>query len=471
MLLNYFNRLLRCSALLLLLTTEACQQQGLHQRPAPLPQDPLVQVYFNHEQSSEYTDPYRHQTRPGDDLEKEIVDTIATAHSTVDLAVMELRLPKIAQALVDRQKAGVKVRVILDKNYSRPLSVLTPDEVAKLPSRDRDRYDNERQLSQSSGDAVTMLRDGGVPIIDNTANGSRGSVIMHHKFINIDGQALIVTSANFTIKQIHGAMNHSESQGDANNLVKIESPQLATLFTQEFNLMWGDGPGGKPDTKNFGLMKPFRPIRQVKLGDTTIEVDFSPTSRSQPWEQSGNGLIGKTLSTASQSVDMALFVFSEQHIANILETEHQRGVEERALISRDFAYRPYSQGLAMQGVASHSCKFKGVQHLWQNPIKTVGVPELPQGELLHHKFAVIDRQTVITGSHNWSEAANSKNDETLLVIHNSTVAAHFEREFERLYTNAEMGVPATITRKIQLPLTQCATYSAASRPDRDRTEY
>jgi phosphatidylserine/phosphatidylglycerophosphate/cardiolipin synthase-like enzyme len=292
---------------------------------------------------------------------------------------------------------------------------------------------------------------------------------MHHKFVNIDNQTLIVTSANFTTKQIHGAMNHPESQGDANNLLKIESPQLAALFTQEFNLMWGDGPGGKPDTKKFGLLKPFRPIQQVKLGDTTIEVDFSPTSRSQPWEQSGNGLIGKTLSTASKSVDMALFVFSEQHIANILETDHQRGVEERALISRDFAYRPYSQGLVMQGIASHSCKYTDVQHLWQNPIKTVGVPDLPQGELLHHKFAVIDGQTVIAGSHNWSEAANTKNDETLLVIHSPTVAAHFEREFERLYTNAELGVPAKIARKIQHPQAHCFTHSVASRSDSEST--
>jgi len=342
------------------------------------------------------------------------------------------------------------------------LNDLTPSEVAKLPFRERDRYDVEKQLIQLSGDTLKMLGDGGVPIIDNTANGSAGSQIMHHKFVIVDGKTLIVTSANFTTKQIHGAINHPASQGDANNLLKIESTELAALFTQEFNLMWGDGPGGKPNTKKFGLLKPFRPIQQVKLGNTIIEVNFSPTSRSQPWEQSGNGLISKTLSMATHSVDMALFVFSEQHIANILETDHQRGVEERALISRDFAYRPYSEGLAMQGVVSHSCKYISVQHPWQNPITTVGVPQLPQGELLHHKFAVIDGQTVITGSHNWSEAANTKNDETLLVIHNPTVAAHFEREFERLYTNAELGVPAKIAKKIQQPEPRCLTHSNAS---------
>jgi len=58
------------------LNLAACQQQGHQKRLDPLPQDPLVQVYFNHEPSAEYTEPYRQQTRPGDDLEKAIVDKL-----------------------------------------------------------------------------------------------------------------------------------------------------------------------------------------------------------------------------------------------------------------------------------------------------------------------------------------------------------------------------------------------------------
>lgn len=462
------SRLLHFSASLLVLAISACQQQGLsNQRPAPLPQDPLIQVYFNHEPSVEYTEPYRQQTRLGDNLEQKIIDTITSAKSTVDVAVMELRLPKIAQALVERQKAGVKVRVILDKTYSHPLKTLTPEEMAELPTRERDRDQSDRQLIQLAGDALTILQKGGVPIIDNTANGSAGSGIMHHKFVIVDNQTLIVTSANFTAKQIHGAMNHPESQGDANNLLKIESPQLVALFSQEFNLMWGDGPGGLSATKRFGLLKPFRPIQSVQVGNSLVEVDFSPTSSSQPWEQSGNGLIGQALSTARKSIDLALFVFSEPRLANILETDHQQGVEERALISRDFAYRPYSEGLVMQGLASRSCKYQA----WQNPIATVGVPQLPEGELLHHKFAVIDGQTVITGSHNWSEAANIRNDEDLLVIHNPIVAAHFEREFERLYANAELGVPDKFKRKIQHSGTRCFSKGVATRTTRGRMRF
>jgi phosphatidylserine/phosphatidylglycerophosphate/cardiolipin synthase-like enzyme len=61
-------------------------------------------------------------------------------------------------------------------------------------------------------------------------------------------------------------------------------------------------------------------------------VQFSPTSASQPWSQTSNGLIGQTLSTATKTVDLALFVFSEQSLANLLETNHQQGVQVRGLI-------------------------------------------------------------------------------------------------------------------------------------------
>ncbi len=93
-----------CYALLLAEPLTACQKiQSRSQRPASLPQDPLVQVYFNHTESSEYKEPYRQQKRLGDDLEQKIVDVIASAQSTIDVAVQELRLPKIAQSLVERR--------------------------------------------------------------------------------------------------------------------------------------------------------------------------------------------------------------------------------------------------------------------------------------------------------------------------------------------------------------------------------
>ena len=460
---------------LLIFTLTACQRvQSHNKRPAPLPQDPLVQVYFNHSESSEYKEPYRLQTRLGDDLEKQIVDAISQAKSTVDVAVQELRLPKVAQALVDKQKAGVKVRIILENTYSRPWSSFTTNEVSKLDKRERERYNEFRQFIDinkddkltpeeiNQRDALVIVQNAKIPWLDDQADGSTGSSLMHHKFVIVDNRIVIITSANFTLSDTHGDFNNPNSFGNANNLLKIDSSELASLFTEEFNIMWGDGPGGKLDSR-FGLKKPIRIPQQITLGKTKITLQFSPNSPTQPWINSSNGLIGKNLDSATKFINMALFVFSEQRLANILENRHQQGVEIRTLIEPQFAYRPYSEALDMMGVAlSNKCKYEVDNHPWQNPITTVGVPMLPKGDLLHHKFGVIDNQIVITGSHNWSVAANNGNDETLVVIENSTVAAHYVREFSRLYAQAKPGIPLAIQEKIKSEQKRCPQIKTSS---------
>ncbi|MEH2161193.1 MAG: DUF655 domain-containing protein [Nostoc sp.] len=460
---------------LLIFSLAGCQRvQSYNQRPAPLPQDPLVQVYFNHSESSEYKEPYRQQTRLGDDLEKQIVNAITHAKSTVDVAVQELRLPKVAQALVDRQKAGVKVRIILENTYSRPWSNLTSTEVGKLDKREQERYkefrqfidiNQDNQLSPAEinqRDALIILQNAKIPWIDDRADGSAGSSLMHHKFVIVDNRIVIITSANFTLSDTYGDFTNHNTLGNANNLLQIDSPELASLFTEEFNILWGDGPGGKPDSR-FGLEKPMRSPKQITLNQSTITVQFSPTSPTQSWSNSSNGLIGKTLDSATKSVDMALFVLSDQRLANILENRHQQSVQIRALIEPQFIYRPYSEALDMMGVAlSNKCKYEVDNHPWQNPITTVGVPVLPKGDLLHHKFGVIDSQTVITGSHNWSDAANNGNDETLVVIQNPIVAAHYVREFARLYAKVKPGLPPAIQEKIKSEQTRCPQIKSSS---------
>lgn len=470
LLLRIYRRIVWTVFLTVILT--GCQrcQSPINQtkRLPPLPQDPFVQVYFNQNQAAEYEEPYRQQQRFGDDLEQIIVEMIAQANNTVEVAVQEFRLPKIAQALVERYQAGVKVRVILENNYSRPWSDLTPSEVRSLDERSRDRYAEFRALVDrngdgeistdeiNQGDALVILRQAGVPVIDDTADGSKGSGLMHHKFVVVDGSTAIVTSANFTTSGIHGDFDSPNSRGNANNLLKIESVELATRLEEEFNLMWGDGPGGQPDSL-FGLQKPPRQFPPIQLGNNTITVQFAPTGAKVPWAESANGLIGETLGTATRSIDLALFVFSEQQLVDTIKTVYDRGVQVRSLIDRNFAYRNYSEALDMLGVTlpDRRCQYEPGNIPWENPITTVGVPQLPLGDVLHHKFGMIDGETIITGSHNWSASANNNNDETLLVIKNPTVAAHFVREFDRLYQGATLGIPAKLEKKIEQLQAKC----------------
>jgi phosphatidylserine/phosphatidylglycerophosphate/cardiolipin synthase-like enzyme len=57
-------------------------------------------------------------------------------------------------------------------------------------------------------------------------------------------------------------------------------------------------------------------------------------------------------------------------------------------------------------------------------------------ELMHHKVFIVDQEIVIFGSYNFSAAAETRNDENLLIIYSPELAAQFSEEFERVYERA-----------------------------------
>ena len=448
--------------------TIACRKSAFP--PANLAQDQFVQAYFNHRQNVRYIDPYRQFQRTGDNLEAIIIDGIESATSSIDLAVQELNLPLIAQALVKKQQSGVEVRLILDNKYSQILSNLQHQEIQNLNQRDRQKYNQfvrfvdinqDQQLSPTEiaqRDALYMLRQGKVKLIDDTADGSKGSGLMHHKFMVIDQQKVVTGSANFTLSGIHGDIDRPETLGNVNHLLVIANPQLAKMFTEEFNFLWGNS-----SQSQFGLDKPRRLPASITWQDTKVTLQFAPTSKTQPWQVTTNGLISETISKATQSIDLALFVFSSQEIANALQRKQHQGLEIYGVFDAGFAFRYYSEVLDLLGVAlpgantrrGDRCQTEINNNPWRKPLTTIGIANLSSGDKLHHKFAVIDNHTVISGSHNWSAAANHQNDETLLVIENQQVAQHFIQEFDHFYQTAAIGLSAKIQKQLQKLKQQC----------------
>jgi phosphatidylserine/phosphatidylglycerophosphate/cardiolipin synthase-like enzyme len=400
----------------------------------PLPQDPAIKIYFNQNSTSSYKDPYRHFTRKGDNLEQQIIDAIHQANSTIDLAVMEFRLPKVAEALTVAHKRGVKVRLLIDNKYNKTVTDYTLKEIARMNQHDKKAYE---ELKRYPADALTMLRSNGIEIKDDTSDGmTKGSGLMHHKFVVIDEKTTIISSGNLTTSDLHGDFNNFESRGNPNNMVVVpNNSEIATIFTNEFNYMWQ------------GLFKSHKPKRYpvtIPVGAGTISVQFSPNSRKDNIATTSNGIIASYIKQVKKSVYIAVFVYSDQTISDTLASVHDQGVENiKILIDADFFRQSYSKAYDALGVCPRPGKKKSFIKVkpWKRPITTVGFPiaPTPSDRGVHSKMAILDGILVITGSHNWSESGNYSNDETLIFIQNSIVAARYEQEFHRLYQTAKLG--------------------------------
>ncbi|MFZ9974248.1 MAG: phospholipase D-like domain-containing protein [Vulcanococcus sp.] len=442
---------------------EAGRLVGSPASDLPLPEG--IDVAFNHLEGRSYNSPIHAEARNGDNLEALVIDAIEGAEQEVLVAVQELSLPSIAAALVRQHRKGLRVKVVLENTYSTPWS---EQHDADLDGHARQRRELLMELAdhnrdgvtsleeQQAGDAVALLNAAGVPWLDDTADGSKGSGLMHSKYVVVDRRVVVTGSANFTASGMHGDAADRRTRGNVNHLLRLESPALAEHFAEDFSRMWGDGPGGQPDSR-FGLAKHSGPATRVLVGETPVDLLFAPHRRSDT--NHGLNLISNALAAAEHRVDMALFVFSAQAITDVIADLQSKGVQLRLLADPGFASRPFSEVLDLLGVAisDRHCKLEAGNQPLQRAADGVGSPRLARGDKLHHKLAVIDGKTVITGSFNWSPSAAHQNDEVLIVIHSPLVAAHFTREMDRLWKGAELGINPRLQRKLWDNRTRCGS--------------
>jgi phosphatidylserine/phosphatidylglycerophosphate/cardiolipin synthase-like enzyme len=120
---------------------------------------------------------------------------------------------------------------------------------------------------------------------------------------------------------------------------------------------------------------------------------------------------------AKDRIYVAIYSFTSDRLAEALIEARNRGVDVRVVMERREANVTGSEYPRLRGA--------GVEvRLDANP------------GLMHHKFMVIDGEIVVTGSYNWSAAAEERNDENLVVIRDRAVAGAFEREFERIWSQS-----------------------------------
>lgn len=232
-----------------------------------------LQVYFT-----------RGQPAPGSSLRGGLDETFAAdidrATKSVDLAVFDLDLERVVDALLRAQHRGVTVRVIVDGLNLR---------------------------SPRVADQIGRLQQSRVPV-----EVDRRPAFMHDKFAIFDAHVVWTGSWNPT---------SNDTYANENNMLRIDDVQVAHAYTRQFEHLIGARPDG------------VRSSTRIDAGSFVVRPAFAP-------ENDITGDVTRLIAGARSSVDVLAFAFTSEPIANALIAAKRRGVRVRAVVERQNARGP-----------------------------------------------------------------------------------------------------------------------------------
>ncbi|XP_038618720.1 mitochondrial cardiolipin hydrolase [Tachyglossus aculeatus] len=118
--------------------------------------------------------------------------------------------------------------------------------------------------------------------------------------------------------------------------------------------------------------------------------------------------------SARSSLELCLFAFSSPQLGRAVQLLHQRGVRVRVVTDCDY--------MALNGSQIGRLRKAGIQVRHDQDVG-----------YMHHKFAVIDKKLLITGSLNWTTQAIQNNRENVLILEDEEYVKPFLEEFERIW--------------------------------------
>ena len=119
--------------------------------------------------------------------------------------------------------------------------------------------------------------------------------------------------------------------------------------------------------------------------------------------------------TCKKTLDLAIFTFTRDSIAQAILEAQQRGVKIRCI-----------------GDDGNS-KVKGSD---VRLLASVGIPCKTDNSAqfhMHNKYAIIDESVIVTGSFNWTTQAINNNQENLLFYEDKDLAKQYLSEFDKLW--------------------------------------
>lgn len=141
-----------------------------------------------------------------------------------------------------------------------------------------------------------------------------------------------------------------------------------------------------------------------------LQDAFSP-------HQGATALVVKAIGEAKGSIHVAAYSFTSEPIGSALVAARARGVDVEVVCDKS----------DRNGKEPHYMASRGI------PIRINY-----HYAIMHNKFMVIDGTTLELGSFNYTAAAESKNAENVLVIHDAgQIAIDYEHQWQKLWLEAE----------------------------------
>jgi phosphatidylserine/phosphatidylglycerophosphate/cardiolipin synthase-like enzyme len=153
------------------------------------------------------------------------------------------------------------------------------------------------------------------------------------------------------------------------------------------------------------------PLQAADLTPGNTQIYFSPNGGC-------TGAIIKEIDQSKTEIFVQAYSFTSAPIAKALLNAHKRGVKVQAILDK----------------SQKTVKYSSATFLYNT-----GVPTFIDARhaIAHNKIMIIDRETVITGSFNFTKAAEDKNAENLLVIKNKEIAKAYLENWSRHKEHAD----------------------------------
>lgn len=127
--------------------------------------------------------------------------------------------------------------------------------------------------------------------------------------------------------------------------------------------------------------------------------------------------ISTLLAGCRSSADVCVFTITDDRVTGAIEEAHRRGVRVRVISDNDKTADAGSD-------------------IWRLSRRDIDVRVDLSPHHMHHKFAVLDGRTLLTGSYNWTRGAAEKNFENLVLLEEPSLVSEFLEEFEKIWKNA-----------------------------------